>query len=134
MRDFRLLRLTTLLVWDVTKSPQGRLEATRDAAVALLEDVRHLRTVLGRQEPSRGEVRRISSVMRRLLIEQDVLRVAAPRVGRVLIDKPDNDPWYALAERYSYFFFISGASQHMARRIVRCRRSMYLMEWQSQSI
>lgn len=95
-------------MWGVKKPPQERLEATRDAAVALLEDVQHLRTVLGRQEPSRGEVRRISSVMRRLLVEQDLLRVAAPRVGRVLIDAPDNDPWYALAERYAYFFFISG--------------------------
>lgn len=84
------------------------LTNTRDAAAALLEDVRYLREVLGRVDPSRGELRRLSSIIRRILVERDLTKVAAPRIGRFLLTAPDNNPIYKAEGNQPYLFFASG--------------------------
>lgn len=48
------------------------LAATRMAAAALLEDMQYIREVVERSEPSRGELRRLSGTLRRLLIYRDL--------------------------------------------------------------
>lgn len=70
------------------------LANTRGAAIALIEDLGHVRETLAKPEPSAGEVRRLSSILRRLLVEDDLRAVAAPRVGRVNILAQDNNPIY----------------------------------------
>jgi hypothetical protein len=58
--------------------------ATRDAAAAFVEDMPHIREVLNRVNPDRGELRRLSNPLRRLLIDNggDLRDIAAPRIGR----------------------------------------------------
>jgi hypothetical protein len=89
----------------------AQLLSTREAAAAFIEDMHHLREVVNRFNPSRGEIRRLSGILRRLLIERDIAIVASPRIGRIEFSAPDNKPVYR-AERYGpYPLFIScGAS------------------------
>jgi hypothetical protein len=84
-------------------------ESTRGAAAAFLEDMEYLREVTARIETSRGELRRLSSVLRRLLIDGagDIPSIAAPRIGRVKLQAPDNKPFYDAQKRLWYPFFAS---------------------------
>jgi len=66
------------------------LEDTRGQAIALLEDFAHFRELLSRPDPFRGELRRISATLRRLLIERSISMVAGPRIGRFLFTTLDN--------------------------------------------
>jgi hypothetical protein len=68
-----------------------RLVRTRDAAAALVEDLAHMRQVL-KSAPSRDELRRLSSTLRRILVDRDLTTVAAPRINRILLTAPDNKP------------------------------------------
>jgi hypothetical protein len=83
--------------------------ATREAAVAFLEDMPHIRDVLNRPNPDRGELRRLSSVLRRLLIDNggDIRDIAAPRIGRFVLLSPDNKPVFKAARKTTYDFFAS---------------------------
>jgi len=78
-------------------SPANRqklLETTREPAIALAEDVAHLRQFAGKMDPTASELRRLSSILRRLLVERDLGAVAAPRIGKILLNAPDNKPFY----------------------------------------
>src|SRR5689334_6608743 len=78
---------------------QQLLKSTREAAVAVLEDLGHLRELVGTFPPDNAEVRRTSSVLRRLLVEQGIVRVSGPRLGRrLIIDGPDNTKFYRSVE------------------------------------
>jgi hypothetical protein len=94
-------------------SPEHRakmLHSTRTAAIALIEDLAHLREMIARDDPSPAEIRRAANVLRRLLIDGagDIRLVAAPRTGKVLIKTLDNKPYYRAAERGQLAFFLSG--------------------------
>lgn len=64
---------------------------TRDAAAALVEDMHLIRDLLARVPPgpSRAEMRRLSASLRRLVVEEDLQKVATPRLGRVHLSVPD---------------------------------------------
>ncbi len=51
------------------------LAATKEAAAALVEDTAHMTDVLSQDNIPRGEIRRLSAIMRRLLVDNggDVL-------------------------------------------------------------
>jgi hypothetical protein len=86
------------------------LATTKPAAAAFLEDMEYIRDVIARIETSRGELRRLSGVLRRFLVEGDISKIAAPRLGRVKLLAPDNKPFYD-AERHLWFpFFASGGA------------------------
>ncbi|HEV7692595.1 MAG TPA: hypothetical protein VGO52_17290 [Hyphomonadaceae bacterium] len=88
-----------------------RRTATREAALALLEDIEHVhQLVLAQVPPSRGELRRLSGVLRRLLVDEDLKMIAAPRIGTLLIRAPDNTPFAKANEQNHYQFFISGGA------------------------
>lgn len=89
---------------------EERLALTRDAAIALIEDLQYLREVLERENPSPGELRRLSAVLRRLLIgtDRDLLKVAAPRIGRIKLLEPDNAPVYRASRKGALEFYASG--------------------------
>jgi hypothetical protein len=85
------------------------IKETREAAAAFIEDMPHLREVLNRVDPDRGELRRSSSVLRRLLIDKggDLRDIAAPRIGRFTILSPDIGPIHKSARKSPLEFFQS---------------------------
>jgi hypothetical protein len=89
---------------------EDRLRLTREAAWAFVEDMKHIREVLSREIPDRGELRRLSGPLRRLLIDNggDILRVASPRIGRVHLVAPDNAPITRSGQITPFAFFASG--------------------------
>jgi hypothetical protein len=58
---------------------RARITATRDVAWHMLDDLKHMREIIAKPVPTSGEVRRISNLVRRLLIDKggDLPRVAA---------------------------------------------------------
>lgn len=61
---------------------QARLEATMETAAALLEDIGYLREIVDKPDISRADIRRISAMLRRVLVEGDLLNIAGPRLGK----------------------------------------------------
>jgi hypothetical protein len=90
---------------------QELLASTRGAAVALLEDLQHFREVLKRPQPSGGELRRLSALLRRIIVDRDIAIVAAPRTGRIEFSAPDNNPYYKMAQQVRFRFFGSGGAE-----------------------
>lgn len=88
------------------------LIATREAAAAFLEDMTYLREVLKRPDPVRGELRRLSNELRRLLVDNggDLPGIAAPRIGRLMFQAPDNNPYYRAERGHALSYFASGSS------------------------
>lgn len=84
---------------------------TQESAAAFVEDLAHVREVLGRQTLDRGEIRRLSAVMRRFLVDGDLSRIAAPRIGRLMLTAPDNKTFYRLNEIVPFVMFSSGGVQ-----------------------
>ncbi|ODR99652.1 hypothetical protein AUC69_08505 [Methyloceanibacter superfactus] len=87
---------------------EERLASSREAALAFLEDMQHLREIVGKKDPSNAEIRRLSVILRRLLVERDLAIVSAPRLGRVMLVAPDNDPAYKADRKSPFLFFASG--------------------------
>jgi hypothetical protein len=90
------------------ENKQKLLEATRESAIALAEDIVHLRQFAAKMDPTVPELRRLSSILRRLLVERDLSLVAAPRIGKILLSAPDNKPYYKADA--GYMFFTSGGA------------------------
>jgi hypothetical protein len=86
------------------------LSATHEAAGAFAEDMAHVRETVNKQSQDRGELRRLSNVLRRFLIDNggDLKDIAAPRVGRIAILTPDNKPVYQTDGKRPHAFFASG--------------------------
>jgi len=89
-------------------SPDHRrelLKMSREAAAAFVEDLQHFREVLSQTKVSRGEIRRLSGAVRRILVDRDIATVAAPRLGRIMLSAPDNKEVYRFSRRMSLDFF-----------------------------
>jgi hypothetical protein len=84
------------------------LTATREAAGAFLEDIQYIRDIANQTTTLSGEIRRLSVLLRRLLIDRDLALIGAPRIGRVLIRAPDNNPIFRHARSNPPVFFSSG--------------------------
>jgi hypothetical protein len=96
----------------VSLTPERReqlLSATREAAAAFVEDMRHIRETVNKTNPDRAELRRLSNVLRRLLIDNggDLRAIAAPRIGRITLLSPDNKPFVKTARKRPNEFFAS---------------------------
>src|SRR5207248_2538610 len=79
-------------------SPEQRaqmLVRSREAANAFVDDLSEIRRVLAMEGASIADIRRLSVVLRRLLVDRDLAVVAAPRIGRITLLTPDNKPIYA---------------------------------------
>lgn len=79
------------------------IASTQGAAAAFVEDMAHLREVVARTDPLRDELRRMSGILRRLLIDGDLALVAAPRIGKILLRAPQNNPAYRIPQRIHFF-------------------------------
>jgi hypothetical protein len=93
------------------------LEATREMATVLLEDIDHLRAIARSQSPSKGDLRRLSNTLRRLLVNGDLKSVAAPRIGKFTFVAPDNSAIYEAEGKEPYRFFCSGGADIYGRHI-----------------
>lgn len=67
----------------------ARLVATTDKARHLVEDLAYLREMVGKDELDAPQLRRASAVLRRVLVEGDLIEVAGPRIGKLMILSPD---------------------------------------------
>ena len=87
-----------------------RLKETREAAAAVMEDLAYFRSLLVTEKPEKADLRRSSAVLRRLLIDGDLGKVAAPRIGRIHLQAPDNKPVYVSSRKEPLPFFMSGGA------------------------
>lgn len=87
-----------------TAKMQALLEATGNAAQVLLDDLAHMRRIISVEQPDAGDLRRASAILRRILVEEDLIRIAAPRIGKILLDCPDFRPIHRHCEFNSYLF------------------------------
>lgn len=66
------------------------IASTRGAAEAYIEDIAYLRELPNLSQIPRAELRRMSGILRRLLIDSDIAAIAPPRIGRFVFLAPDN--------------------------------------------
>jgi hypothetical protein len=117
--DFRerhtdLQKIGLASVGTMSMSPEQRaimLMETKERAAALLDDIQYFRDLSVSRDQSPAELRRVSSVLRRLLIDRDITEVAAPRLGRFTFCAPNNNPFYASACKIPFSFFGSGGME-----------------------
>jgi hypothetical protein len=85
------------------------LQATREAAAAFVEDMAYIRETLARADKiTPGEIRRLSAILRRLVVDNDLRSIAPPRIGPLPLLVPDNYLIYQAARRQSVHIFLSG--------------------------
>ena len=86
--------------------------ATHETAWAMVEDMAHTREVLSKPNVEAAEVRRLSNILRRLLIDNngDLRKVATPRIGRVELIVPDVLPYLKSAERQPFTLWSAGTA------------------------
>jgi hypothetical protein len=80
------------------------IAATYDAAKAMIDDLDHIREIIAKPVPTSGDLRRMSNLLRRLLIDSggDLRKIAPPRLDHrlhLLAPKLDasvgqRQPWY----------------------------------------
>lgn len=89
---------------------QQLLSATKEAAVAFLQDMEHIREIANKGAPNSAELRRVSGTLRRLLVDHggDIRKLAPPRVGPISLRTLDNSEYYTLSHKFPYALFISG--------------------------
>ncbi len=63
---------------------------TEDLARITVEDLSFIRKVLGKVNVDAGDVRRLAVLLRKMLIEKELVAVASPRIGRITLQVPDN--------------------------------------------
>src|SRR5260370_19893909 len=85
-------------------------EATRAAAAAFLEDCGRMRRTLAAAPPDRADLRELSNVLRRLLVNREIQEIAAPRIGRFIIYAPDEKPMIDYALKQTLKFFASAGA------------------------
>lgn len=75
-----------------------------------MEDLAYLRSLSDTKDPVKADIRRSSAVLRRLLIDGDLNKVAAPRIGRVHLQALDNKLLYASSRKEPFPFLMSGGT------------------------
>lgn len=85
-----------------------RRRDTLESAAAFIDDIDHIKGIIGNNNPSTGDIRRLSAQLRRLLVEKDAVEIAAPRVGQLSIIAPDLAPIYRSDRNKPLPFFVSG--------------------------
>jgi hypothetical protein len=92
-------------------SPENKarlLSATKEAAAAFVEDMAHIRELLAKNDWPSREIRHLSAVLRRLLVENDIRSIAPPRIDRMHFNAPDNNEFYHATKKHFLFMFVSG--------------------------
>ena len=79
-----------------------RLKATRAVAAALLDDISHLKATVS-TIPDQSTMRRISPLLRRIIVDCELSMVAAPREPELNILTVDNSPFYQALPPFRIF-------------------------------
>lgn len=85
--------------------PVDRRKLTAEAALALVDDLSHMRNLMQQSTISVGDVRRMSALLRRLLIDRDLIAVASARIGKIKLIAPDLKPIFVLSRKTPPLFF-----------------------------
>lgn len=105
----RFIRRSPYRVSLSPEQQQKMLLATRGMASTLYEDVLAMSAVAANQKRPRSELRNLSNTLRRLLIYDDLKKVAAPRIGKFTVAGPNHSLIYeAVAEKPPQFFMSAG--------------------------
>lgn len=75
------------------KQRQQLLAESKPAAAAFMEDIAHIREVVKSASPAPGQVRLLSNILRRLLVNRELNSVSAPRIDKFHIVAPDNNAY-----------------------------------------
>jgi hypothetical protein len=84
--------------------------ATKEDAIALVEDYEHMHQILGETETKPTDLRHASAILRRWLVEKQLVTVASPRVGRLQLQAIDNNPVYRVERKGVIQSFVSGGA------------------------
>jgi hypothetical protein len=86
------------------------IRATHETALAMIDDLQHMRQIIGNPNPSPGDIRRMSNELRRLLIDNggDLRKVAPPRIGRLELVAPDIQPLIKSGDKKPWTFLSAG--------------------------
>jgi hypothetical protein len=78
--------------------------------LVVYEDLIHLSELWASETLSNKDIRLSSQIVRRLLLQGDLARVAAPRKLRLMFSAPDNKPLVRAADNGQIVFFQSGGA------------------------
>lgn len=95
-------------------SPEHRkrlLQDTKDIAVAFIEDEEHIRKIIQTEHPSRSEIRILSNLLRRLLVNRELAQIASPRISNLRLIRPSLDDFYRAARDTDVWLFNSGCPE-----------------------
>jgi len=81
-----------------------------ETAESFAEDVAHIRRLLVDLKVERGDIRRLSAILRRYLVEGTLGKIARPRIGKFKLRAPNNDPIYSAITADNTDVFISGGA------------------------
>ena len=89
---------------------QAKIRETHESSWAMVEDIEHIRDVLSKLDPNSGDIRRLSNILRRILIDNsgDLRKIAPPRIGRLHLLVPDILPLIRSGEKQPYAFLSAG--------------------------
>lgn len=93
------------------------LTATKEGAAVLLEDLAAIRLVVEKPFPARPEIRHLIVILRRLLVERDLAKISAPRLGHVTLTAPDNNPAYKAHKQRPFVIFCSARANILGTRL-----------------
>jgi hypothetical protein len=89
------------------------LRATKGAAAALIEDFQYIREVVAKGDPTNADIRRVSALLRRIIVEPDLVAISAPRLGKIKLIGPDNNSAYRAERGHPFLVFVSGRAKIM---------------------
>ncbi len=79
--------------------------------MVLIDDLDHMRGVVGTDQTKVGDIRRMSGILRRLLVNREIAKIATPRIGKIEFSAPDNTPFYRAERKIPFVFFLSGRAR-----------------------
>lgn len=87
-----------------------QIQETRSSAIAIYEDFVVLQDICNKVETRPVDLRLASNIVRRWLVENQLARVASPRVGRLQLMAIDNNPVYRAEREGGIVAFVSGGA------------------------
>lgn len=83
---------------------QQLLADTRQSAAAFIEDIDHIRGLVNAKGHEPREIRQLSNVLRRLLVNKELQELASPRVGKIHIMSPNNQRFIVRTSEQVLFY------------------------------
>lgn len=87
------------------------VDETKEAALSMLDDLAYLRRLLAADEADPGEVRRMSAILRRCVVENTLTRIANPRIGKIAVSAPDFKPIYVTSRSRPAHVFVGASTR-----------------------